>query len=123
VIEDGPTLTHGEMPYGAGFVAARYFDAREVIDPRSYAVGSIAETYRKYPSTGDVLPAMGYGDGQISELETTINNTPADLVLIATPIDLGRIINIKIPHQRVRYSLQEIGRPTIKELIAEKLGE
>jgi predicted GTPase len=120
VVEDGPTLTHGEMAYGAGYVAARYFDAQEVIDPRPFAVASIADTYEKYPTTGAVLPAMGYGEEQIADLEDTINNTPADMVLIATPIDLGKIIDIRIPHQRVRYSLQEIGQPTLHELIGEK---
>ncbi|MCI0397066.1 MAG: GTPase, partial [Chloroflexi bacterium] len=122
VIEDGPTLTHGEMAYGAGVVAARYFDAAEIIDPRPYAVRSIAETYEKYPTTGPVLPAMGYGEKQMADLEETINRTPADLVLIATPIDLGRLIGIKPPSQRVRYELQEIGQPTLMELLRDKFG-
>jgi predicted GTPase len=121
VVEDGPTLTHGEMEFGAGFVAARYYGAGEIVDPRPYAVGSIAETYKKYPNAGQVLPAMGYGPEQVAELEETINRIPADLVLIATPIDLGRLINIKIPSQRVRYSLQEIGTPTLADVLAEKL--
>ncbi|MEW5988978.1 MAG: cyclic 2,3-diphosphoglycerate synthase [Chloroflexota bacterium] len=121
VVEDGPTLTHGEMAYGAGVMAARYFDAAEIIDPRPYAVRSIAQTYAKYPTTGPVLPAMGYGGDQMADLEETINNTPADLVLIATPIDLGRLIQIRIPSQRVRYELQEIGRPTLLELLRERL--
>lgn len=123
VIEDGPTLTHGEMTYGAGVVAAQYFDAAEIIDPRPYAVRSIAATYEKYPTTGPVLPAMGYGGDQVADLEETINNTPADLVLIATPIDLGRIINIKLPSQRVRYELQEIGQPTLTELLRQRFGK
>jgi predicted GTPase len=117
VIEDGPTLTHGEMSYGAGVVAAEYFEAGEIIDPRPYAVNTIAETYRKYPGTGPVLPAMGYGDLQIKDLEDTINQTPADMVIIATPIDLGRLINIDLPSQRVRYQLQEIGVPTLTDLL------
>jgi predicted GTPase len=123
VVEDGPTLTHGEMAYGAGVVAARNFDAAEIIDPRPYAVGSIADTYRKYPTTGPVLPAMGYGEAQMRDLEETINNAPADLVLIATPIDLGKLVNIKQPSQRVRYELQEIGQPTLMELLGEKFGK
>jgi predicted GTPase len=120
VIEDGPTLTHGEMAYGAGRVAADYFGAAEVIDPRPYAVRSIAATYDKYPNAAGILPAMGYGGDQIADLEETVNNTPADLVIIATPIDLGRLINIRQPSQRVRYELQEIGRPTLMELLQER---
>ncbi len=120
VVEDGPTLTHGEMAYGAGVVAAQRFGAAEIIDPRPYAVGSILATYEKYPTTGAVLPAMGYGEAQMKELEATINATPCDLVLIGTPIDLGRLLKIKHPHQRVRYELQEIGRPTLVEVLAEK---
>jgi predicted GTPase len=122
VIEDGPTLTHGEMAYGAAWVAARRFGAAEIIDPRPYAVGTIAETYRKYPTTGAVLPAMGYGPAQIKELEATINSTPADLVLIGTPIDLRRVLTLERPAQRVRYDLQEIGRPTLADLLAAKFG-
>jgi predicted GTPase len=117
VIEDGPTLTHGEMPYGAGWVAARRYGAAEIVDPRPYAVGSIKSTYEKYPTTGDVLPAMGYSEEQIEELAQTIENTPADLVLIASPIDLRRLIEIKKPAQRVRYELQEIGEPTLKDVL------
>jgi predicted GTPase len=122
VVEDGPTLTHGEMTYGAGIIAARALGAAEIIDPRPYAVRSIAATFAKYPHTGPLLPAMGYGGDQIADLEETINNTAADLVLIATPIDLGRIINIRLPWQRVRYSLQEIGQPTLKEVLRDKLA-
>jgi len=122
VVEDGPTLTHGEMPYGAGWVAAQRFGAGEIVDPRPYAVGSISATYQKYPTTGQVLPAMGYGDSQVQELEETINATPCDQVLIGTPIDLGRILNIKHPHQRVRYDLQEIGCPTLAEILTERFG-
>jgi predicted GTPase len=123
VIEDGPTLTHGEMAYGAGWVAARRFGAGEIIDPHPYAVGSILETYRKYPTTGAVLPAMGYGDEMIRELEQTINNTPAELVLIGTPIDLTKLIKIKLPNQRVSYELQEIGRPTLEDVLNPRFGK
>jgi predicted GTPase len=122
VVEDGPTLTHGEMAYGAGWVAARRFGAAEIVDPRPYAVGSIAQTYAKYPTTGSVLPAMGYGDAQVRELEQTINNAQADLVLIGTPIDLGRLLDLNKPAQRIRYELQEIGQPTLSEVLAERLG-
>jgi predicted GTPase len=120
VVEDGPTLTHGEMAYGAAWVAARRFGAKEIVDPRPYAVGSIKATYAKYPTTGAVLPAMGYGDLQTKELEETINRAEADLVLIGTPIDLNRIIKINKPSQRVRYELQEIGQPTLEELLKAK---
>ena len=122
VIEDGPTLTHGEMAYGAGVVAARRFGAAEIIDPRPYAVGSIIDTYQKYPGTGPVLPAMGYGPDQMRELGETINNTPSDLVLVATPIDLRRVVEINRPSQRVRYELQEIGQPTLAEILEAKFG-
>ncbi len=122
VIEDGPTLTHGEMAYGAGYVAARRFGAAEIVDPHPYAVRSIAATYQKYPKTGPVLPAMGYGAQQIKDLEETINRAPADLVIIATPINLTRLIQINKPAQRVRYELQEIGQPTLADLLHEKFG-
>jgi predicted GTPase len=122
VIEDGPTLTHGEMAYGAGVVAARRFGASEIIDPRPYAVGSIIATYQKYPTTGAVLPAMGYGAEQMRELGETINNTPCDLVLVATPIDLRRVVEINRPSQRVRYELQEIGQPTLVDILEAKFG-
>lgn len=117
VIEDGPTLTHGEMAYGAGTVVARRLGAAELVDPRPYAVGSIVDTFQKYPNTGALLPAMGYGEKQVRELEETINNTPCDMVLIATPIDLRRVVHIKHPSQRVRYELQEIGQPTLKSIL------
>ncbi len=117
VIEDGPTLTHGEMAYGAGVVAARQYGAAEIVDPRPYAVRTIAATYQKYPTTGPVLPAMGYGREQMADLEETINRTPVDLVLVATPIDLARLVDIDKPSQRVRYELQEIGRPTLSDLL------
>lgn len=122
VIEDGPTLTHGEMAYGAGVVAAQQYGAAEIVDPRPYAVRTIADTYRKYPGTGAVLPAMGYGREQMADLEETINKTPVDMVIIATPIDLGRLVDIDRPNQRVRYELQEIGRPTLTDLLREKFG-
>ncbi|HEY65344.1 MAG TPA: GTPase [Caldilineae bacterium] len=117
VVEDGPTLTHGEMAYGAGTVAARRFGAAEIIDPRPYAVGSILEVYEKYPAIGPVLPAMGYGQEQIAELETTINRVPCDLVIVATPIDLNHVARIQHPTQRVRYELQEIGQPTLDQIV------
>ncbi len=98
VIEDGPTLTHGEMAYGAGWVAARRFGAAEIVDPRPYAVGSIADTYRKYPKTGAILPAMGYGDDMVHDLEATINRSEVDMVISATPIDLTRIIRGEQTH-------------------------
>ena len=123
VVEDGPTLTHGEMAYGAGFVAARRFGAGEIVDPRPYAVGSILATYEKYPSTGTILPAMGYGDEMRHDLEETINTADVDLVISGTPIDLTRIIKINKPIQRVRYELQEIGEPTLKTLLQEKFGK
>jgi predicted GTPase len=117
VVEDGPTLTHGEMTYGAGIVAARRYGAAEIVDPRPFAVGSIAATFQKYPNTGALLPAMGYGADQIHDLQETINATPCDLVLIATPIDLRRVVKINRPTQRVRYELQEIGRPTLQDVL------
>ncbi len=122
VVEDGPTLTHGEMAYGAGFVAARRFGAGEIVDPRPYAVNSIQATYEKYPDTGTILPAMGYGDKMMHDLEETINAADVDLVLSGTPIDLTRVIKINKPIQRVRYELQEIGEPTLKSLLQAKFG-
>jgi predicted GTPase len=123
VVEDGPTLTHGEMAYGAGVVAARRFGAGELIDPRPFAVGSIRDTYAKYPTTGAVLPAMGYGAQQVADLEATINQSNADLVLVATPIDLSRIMKINLPTLRVRYELEEIGVPKLSDLIAARYGQ
>jgi len=123
VVEDGPTLTHGEMAYGAGWVAARRFGAAEIVDPRPYAIGTIKETYAKYPTTGNVLPAMGYGDDQMKELEQTINSANVDLVIIGTPIDLGRLLKINKPTQRVRYELQEIGQPTLEDLLKNKFAK
>jgi predicted GTPase len=120
VVEDGPTLTHGEMAYGAGYIAARRFGAAEIVDPRPFAVGSIKATFDKYPTTGPILPAMGYGEMQTKELEETINKSDVDLVIIGTPIDLTRVININKPSQRVRYELQEIGQPTLEDLLKNK---
>jgi predicted GTPase len=117
-IEDGPTLTHGEMKYGAGVLAARKFGAAEVLDPRPWAVGSIASTFQKYPAIGPLLPAMGYGGQQVKDLEATIARTPAELVLIATPIDLRRVLRIGQPALRVGYELQEIGRPDLTDALA-----
>ncbi len=123
VIEDGPTLTHGEMAYGAGYVAAKRFGAKEIVDPRPFAVKSIAATYAKYPKTGPILPAMGYGEAQTRDLEATINASDVDLVVIGTPIDLTRIIKINKPSQRVRYELQEIGQPTLEDILKAKFGK
>ena len=122
VVEDGPTLTHGEMTFGAGTVAAKRFGAAEIIDPRPYAVRSIRATFEKYPDIGVLLPAMGYGEEQVKDLEETIANIPADLVIVGTPIDLQRIIKIKQPSQRVRYELQEIGQPTLAEILDRKFA-
>ena len=122
VIEDGPTLTHGEMAYGAGVTAARRFGAAELVDPRPYAVRSIAEAFRKYPHIGPLLPAMGYGEEQIRDLEETINATPCDLVLAATPVDIRRVLKVRYPVDRVRYELQVIGQPTLEEILARRFG-
>jgi len=121
IIEDGPTLTHGEMKYGAGTVAAIKYGAKEIIDPRPFTVGSITDTFIKYPEIGKLLPAMGYGKQQMKDLEKTIAKTDCDSVIIGTPIDLRRVINIKKPSVRVTYDLQEIGKPTLKELIQKEI--
>jgi predicted GTPase len=123
IVEDGPTLTHGGMTYGAGMVAAQKFGAAEFVDPRPFAVGKLAETFKIYPKIGVLLPAMGYGDEQLKDLETTINNTECDAVVIGTPIDLNRIIKIKKPSTRVYYNLQEIGRPNLTGVIEDFLKE
>ena len=117
VVEDGPTLTHGEMTYGAGIVAAEKYGCADLVDPREFAVGEIAETFEKYPDIGPLLPAMGYSEQQIKDLEKTINDTPCEGVVIATPIDLRRLIKIKHPACQVSYDLQEIGTPTLAELL------
>ncbi len=120
VVEDGPTLTHGEMSYGAGMVAAERLGAAEIVDPRPYAVGSIADAFSKYETTGPVLPAMGYNEEQTRELEQTIDATPCDVVIVATPIDLSQVIAINKPFQRVRYELQEIGEPTLADVLHDR---
>lgn len=117
VVEDGPTLTHGEMKIGAGTVAAQKFGASECVDPRPYTVGKLSETFKTYPKIGKLLPAMGYGDQQVKDLEATIDKTDCDAVIIGTPIDLNRIVNIKKPNTRVYYDLQEIGSPNLQEVI------
>ncbi len=119
VVEDGPTLTHGEMKYGAGTIAAQKFEAAEIIDPRPFAVKSIKDTYKKYPEIGILLPAMGYGDKQMKDLEDTINKTPCDAVIIGTPIDLRRVIKINKPAVRISYNLQEIGKPDLTQILTD----
>ncbi len=121
VIEDGPTLTHGNMQYGAGYVAAVKFGAAEIIDPRPFAVGSIVDTFKKYNHLSKILPAMGYGGKQIKELEETINNSDAELVIVGTPIDLGRVLKMNKPSLRVRYELEEIGKPNLEDVISDFL--
>jgi len=117
VVEDGPTLTHGEMSFGAGIVAAEKYGAAEIVDPRPWVTGKIEETFQKYPDIGTLLPAMGYGDQQVKDLEETINAVECDVVIIGTPIDLRKIINIKKPAVRVNYDLQEIGKPTLEDVL------
>lgn len=123
VVEDGPTLTHGEMKFGAGIVAAQKYGAKEIIDPRPYAIGTIKDTYTKYPGIGTLLPAMGYGKKQIQELEDTINAVDCDIVVIGTPIDLSRIVKINKKSIRVKYELQEIGRPDLEEVLNQKIKD
>jgi len=118
VVEDGPTLTHGEMAYGAGVVAAKEAGAAEIVDPRPYAVGTIRDVYASYPDVGALLPAMGYSDQQVADLAATINATPADVVVIATPVDLRRLARFDKPAVRVSYELAEEGSPTIAAAIA-----
>ena len=118
VVEDGPTLTHGEMRYGAGVIAAQRFGAASIIDPRPFAVGSIAQTFRKYPKIGTLLPAVGYGEQQMTDLKLTIDRVDCDLVLIATPIDLRRTIRFEKPAMRVGYELQEIGKPDLDDILS-----
>ena len=120
VIEDGPTLTHGGMPYGIGAIAAEKFGAKELIDPRPYAVGSIVEAYKKYTHLGPILPALGYGEQQIRELEETINRAPCEVVVVGTPIDLRKLIKIDRPAVYVRYELQEVGSPNLREILEER---
>jgi predicted GTPase len=123
IIEDGPTLTHGDMKYGAGVLAARKYHAAELVDPREHAVGTIKDTFARYPDTGPLLPAMGYGPKQIKDLEHTIAATACDLVVVATPVDLKKIIKIDKPVVRVGYELQETGHPTLEEILNEWLKE
>ena len=118
VVEDGPTLTHGDMTYGAGVIAAMRMGAEELVDPRPWATGRLAETFEKYPDIGTLLPAMGYGDEQVADLEKTINAVECDVVVIGTPIDLTRIVKIDKPTVRVSYELQEIGEPNLEQLLA-----
>ncbi|MCX8189925.1 MAG: cyclic 2,3-diphosphoglycerate synthase [Candidatus Diapherotrites archaeon] len=122
VIEDGPTLTHGEMKYGAGIVAAKRFGAKEIVDPRRYAVGEIKKTFEKYPLIGALLPAMGYSEKQIKDLEKTINSCDCDSVVVATPIDLGRLLRINKPYTRVTYELREKSGQKLSELVANAIG-
>jgi predicted GTPase len=117
VVEDGPTVTHGGMPYGAGWVAAQRHEAAEIVDPRPYAVGSIRDTYAAYPATGPVLPAMGYSEEQVRELAETIRSTPADLVVIGTPVDLAALVPLDKPSVRVRYELEEVGEPSLTNVL------
>jgi predicted GTPase len=117
VVEDGPTLTHGEMTFGAGVVAAEKYGAAELVDPRPFTTGKISETYENYPNIGTLLPAMGYGEQQMKDLEKTINDSDADLIIIGTPIDLRKIISINKPAVRVYYELQEIGEPTLRDAL------
>ena len=117
MVEDGPTLTHGGMKIGAGSVAAQKFGAAEIVDPRPFLVGKLKETFDIYPGIGTVLPAMGYGEEQLRDLEATINACDCDAVIIGTPIDLNRVLNINKPSTRVTYDLQSIGKPTLKDVI------
>jgi predicted GTPase len=121
VVEDGPTLTHGEMAYGAGFIAAKTYNAAKIVDPRPTASGTIQEAYRQYPHIGPVLPAMGYSRAQITDLEKTINNTECDLVVFATPIHLTRIVSINKPALRVRYEYEDRGEPRLEEILLRRL--
>jgi predicted GTPase len=121
VVEDGPTLTHGEMRYGSGTVAARANGAAEIVDPRQYATGKVRETFQKYPGIGALLPAVGYGDEQVKDLEATIKRVPCDLVIVATPVDLTRIIHIEKPMVRVRYELKEVSTPDLEQILKARL--
>jgi predicted GTPase len=120
IVEDGPTLTHGGMRYGAGTIAAKKFGASEIVDPRPYAVGSIKETYKKYTHLESLLPAVGYGEEQINELEETINVTPCDVIVIGTPIDLRRVLQLNKPSVRVTYELKEVGTPTLEDILEQR---
>jgi predicted GTPase len=122
VVEDGPTLTHGGMTYGAGWFAAKQAGAAEIVDARPYAVGTIKDTFEKYPNAAKILPAMGYGDAQVRELEETINSTPADVVVEGTPIDLSRILKVDKPIANVTYELQEVEPGVIQNMVAKVVG-
>ena len=115
--EAGPTVTHGGMAFGAGTLAARKYGARELVDPRPYAVGSLRHVFEEHPHMGAILPAMGYGAEQVRELEQTIAATPCDLVVLGTPVDLRRVIRIARPTARVTYEMEEVGRPTLKDVL------
>jgi predicted GTPase len=117
VIEDGPTVTHGDMSFGAGYLAAKKYDAKEVIDPRPYAVGSIKQVFEEYPQTKKVLPSTGYSKKQIKDLEETINASPCETVIIATPVNLGKIININKRWVRATYEIEEVSKPTLEDII------
>jgi predicted GTPase len=119
VIEEGPTVTHGEIKYSYGSLTAQKYGAAELVDPKPYAVGKLKETFDHYPNLGPILPSMGYSAQQVKDLETTIEKTPADIVVIATPIDINRIINIKKPSVKIGYELQEIGSPNLKEVVVD----
>jgi predicted GTPase len=121
VIEDGPTLTHGNMPYGAATIMAKKSGAGEIVDPRPYAVGSIREAYKRYAHLGPILPALGYGERQIAELKETIDRTPCDVVVIGTPIDLRRVMTLNKPTVRVKYELQVLGPTTLEQILEEFL--
>jgi len=120
VVEDGPSITHGGMPYGAGELAAERFGAAEMVDPRPYAVGSLRDIFAAYPHITRVLPAMGYGPDQLRELAATIRAAPCDTVILGTPVDLRRILAMDRPVARVRYDLLEIGRPTLEDVLAQR---
>ena len=120
IVEDGPTLTHGGMKYGAGTIAAQRLGASEIVDPRPYTVDSITATFKEYPDIGILLPAMGYGEKQMKDLEETINKTDCDSVVIGTPIDLGRLLKINKPFTRIRYDLNEKGNITLESILKEK---
>jgi predicted GTPase len=123
VVDDGPTLTHGEMPFGAGFVAASKAGAGRIADPRPHAVGSLHDVFERWPQLNDALPAMGYSDEQLRELEQTINAVDCDVVVSGTPIDLGRLIESRHPIRQVRYELEELGRPTIADVLEPVLAK
>ncbi len=123
VVEDGPTVTHGGMPYGAGYLAARKYGAGEIVDPRPHAVGSLKEVFANHPHLGNVLPAMGYGEEQMGELERTIADTPCDLVLAGTPIDLRRLLSVEVPVVRITYEVVEKSKPDLSDLIESMMGD